>query len=191
MKKIPFSQVEFITSAMDRLPTLTTESGDLFPEIAIVGKSNVGKSSLINHLLRQKIARVSSTPGRTQTINFFDVDGRLAVVDLPGYGFAKVSKEMRMKWATTMENYFINRKTLSLLLLLIDSRRDPSPEDLSFLAWADQRKLPYLVIFTKADTVSQKKLHGFSSDDCLHYSVKDLKCRKTLIDRINKKMSWD
>ncbi len=179
MKKCPFDQVRFLTSALNKLPEL-----DL-PEIVLAGKSNVGKSSLINHLFRRKnIARVSATPGKTQTLNYFIVDEMVALVDLPGYGFAKRSKESQEKWAESLENYFQTRKNLALILLLIDIRRTPGEEDLALMQWANHFNKPLLMIFTKSDTIPEHERKK-TPPTSIYYSIKDPKSRKALIDKIN------
>src|SRR3990167_7295283 len=123
MKPVPFSKAQFIASAFaeEQCPRLLDPSGNPMPEIALVGRSNVGKSSLINHLLRSpKLAKTSSIPGKTQSINFFSVDDRLALVDLPGYGYAKISKTIVQKWSSLIDSYLQKRSTLKALLFLID-----------------------------------------------------------------------
>lgn len=124
------------------------------PEIAVVGRSNVGKSSLLNDLLGTKIARTSSTPGKTQTIQFFTLDEALCFVDLPGYGFAKVPLHVKKNWAPMVQGYLEGRKELKLILLLLDIRREPSEEDLQMLRWAAFYKKKIALILTKVDKVS-------------------------------------
>jgi GTP-binding protein len=186
MKKIPFDQVRFFTSALDHLPELKTKDNDPMLEVALAGRSNVGKSSLINHLFCQKkLAKVSSTPGKTRLINFFIVDEKLALVDLPGYGFAKRSKKEQEKWAAALENYFQNRKTLALILLLIDIRREATEEDIALIKWAEHYKKHLLIIFTKSDTLSNHERKSISPHPSIYYSIKDPKSRKILIDKVN------
>jgi GTP-binding protein len=126
------------------------------PEVAIAGKSNVGKSSLINTLVNRKnLARTSSQPGRTQTINFFLVNEKLSLVDLPGYGFAKAPLEVRKAWKPMVETYLQTRKAIRLVILILDSRRGISPDDATLLDWLDYHDLPALIVLTKADKLSQ------------------------------------
>ena len=127
-----------------------------FPEVAIAGKSNVGKSSLINVLVNRKnLAKTSSSPGRTQVINFFRVNGSLSLVDLPGYGYAKVSLEVRETWKPMVESYLQTRHDIRLVILIVDARRGASPDDLALLDWLDYHRIPSLIVLTKADKLSQ------------------------------------
>lgn len=127
-----------------------------FPEVAFSGKSNVGKSSLINALVNRKnLAKTSSSPGRTQVINFFRVNGKISLVDLPGYGYAKVSLEIRKQWKPMVESYLQTRKGIRLVVLILDARRGASPDDLALLDWLDYHHIPLLIVLTKADKLSQ------------------------------------
>lgn len=131
---------------------------DPFPEVAFAGKSNVGKSSLINVLLnRKKLVKTSSTPGKTQSINFFRVNNKTMFVDLPGYGFAKVPLAVRKKWKPLVEGYLINRKDLKLVVLILDVRRVPSLEDKELLRWFDLYNIPAVVVLSKVDKLSKTK----------------------------------
>lgn len=122
------------------------------PEIAMVGRSNVGKSSLINKVLNRKnFARVSSKPGKTVTINFYDLDQKVMLVDLPGYGYARVSKSEKEKWGEMIQDYLDTRKQLACIFLLVDARHAPSEEDLMMLDWILYYKIPFYVIATKTD----------------------------------------
>jgi GTP-binding protein len=122
------------------------------PEFAFIGRSNVGKSSLINYLCgRKALSKVSVTPGKTQTINFFLINKQFNLVDLPGYSYAKVSKERREVWGKMLRSYIINRKQLQYVFVLIDSRIKPQLVDLEFIAWLAQNNIPQCIIFTKAD----------------------------------------
>ena len=128
------------------------------PELAVVGRSNVGKSSLINALVHQPgLARTSRTPGRTRLLNWFEVDGRFHLVDLPGYGYAAVDKDMRAGWQPLIEAYLSSRTTLAGVLLLIDVRRGPEEEELDFVPWLDSKKIPIVVALTKADKLPKNK----------------------------------
>lgn len=122
------------------------------PEIAMVGRSNVGKSSLINKTLNRKnFARVSSKPGKTATINFYNLDNALYLVDLPGYGYAKVSKQEKQRWGEMIQQYLDERETLERIFLLVDARHKPSEDDMMMLEWIRYYKKPFSVIATKAD----------------------------------------
>ena len=129
------------------------------PEIAFIGRSNVGKSSLINGLLRQKgLARTSSTPGRTQQINFFRINQRFFFVDLPGYGYAKVPQALKESWRSLTENYFRGRKQLAHCVLIVDSRVGPTELDLEQAAWFRRNLLPFFIVSTKSDKLSKVEL---------------------------------
>ena len=128
------------------------------PEIAVVGRSNVGKSSLINTLVHQQgFARTSRTPGRTRLINWFEVDGRFHLVDLPGYGYAAVDRNMRAGWQPLIEAYLDKRAVLAGVVLLVDVRRGPEEEELDFVPWLEARKVPIVVALTKADKLPKNK----------------------------------
>lgn len=127
------------------------------PEIAFSGRSNVGKSSLLNQLVRRKkFARVSNTPGRTQEINFFSVNREFALVDLPGYGYARVSKEKKGQWGRLIEGYLRTSKDLRGVVQLIDARHDPTPEDLGMLDLLADIGIPTLIVVTKIDKLSAR-----------------------------------
>jgi GTP-binding protein len=128
------------------------------PELAVVGRSNVGKSSLINALVGQNgLARTSRTPGRTRLLNWFEIDGRFNLVDLPGYGYAAVDRDMRAGWQPLIEEYLAKRDVLAGVLLLIDVRRGPEEEELDFVPWLENRKVPIVVALTKADKLPKNK----------------------------------
>src|SRR5262245_55130066 len=152
---------------------------DQRPEIAFLGRSNVGKSSLINSLLGVKgLARTSSTPGRTQSINFFLINEEFYFVDLPGYGFAKTSKEKRRTWGKLIERYLAERKQLVISILIVDARHEPSPLDLQMKSWLQHYGLPFLVVSTKIDKLTsneQRKSRQltekiFETEDIIPYS---------------------
>ncbi len=129
---------------------------DRQPEIAFAGRSNVGKSSLLNRLLgRRRLARVSRTPGRTQTINFYWINGAFYFVDLPGYGYAKVAERMRRSWAPMVEGYLRTRAVLRAVVMIVDARHPPSPLDQEMRAWLQAARIPHLVVLTKVDKVKR------------------------------------
>ena len=132
---------------------------DELPEIAMAGRSNVGKSSLINMLINRKnLARTSSTPGKTQTINFYDIDNKFRFVDLPGYGYAKVSKVQKATWGKIMETYLNNRKTLLEVIQLVDLRHEPTEQDIQMYQWILECGFNGIVIATKHDKVKGSQL---------------------------------
>ncbi len=135
---------------------------DIRPQIALSGRSNVGKSSLINTLLgRKSMARVSSAPGKTITINYFDIDSKIYLVDLPGYGYAKRSKESKKSWSSLTEDYFLNNPSadaLRLVIQLIDIRIDPTEDDIMMMNWLIEHDIHFVVIATKTDKLSKAQL---------------------------------
>ena len=137
------------------------------PEIAFAGRSNVGKSSLINKTLNRKnFARVSSKPGKTATINFYNVDNALRLVDLPGDGYAKVSRQEKQKWGEMIQHYLDIRDELKMIFLLVDCRHAPSADDLMMLEWIRYYQKPFAVIATKADKVKPSQREGAISVIC-------------------------
>ncbi|GAB4189400.1 MAG: hypothetical protein Tsb0015_10060 [Simkaniaceae bacterium] len=200
MEKLLFKNTEYLGSFLDLSkipPYFSSKKAEALPEIALIGRSNVGKSSLINHLLQNKIAYISSKPGKTQTLNFFVVDELLCFVDLPGYGFAKVPNNLKKKWGPALDKYLTNRHSLKLILLLLDSRRIPNEDDLKLIQFASFYKIPFLLVFTKYDKLSQseKSSHNklikawFEKNlkeeiPAIYYSIKEPNCRKILISQI-------
>ncbi|MCH9614441.1 MAG: GTP-binding protein EngB [Chlamydiia bacterium] len=147
------SKVEFLFSKLTDIPELK------LPEVALIGRSNVGKSSLLNHMLsKKKLAKVSSTPGKTQMLNFFNFNDELTFVDLPGYGFANVPPKVRKVWDNAIHHYLTKRPNLKLLLVLLDSRRDLTKLDADFIAFAIETKLPLLLVFTKCDKLKPREV---------------------------------
>jgi GTP-binding protein len=145
-------QTEFIKSAVKPKDYPPPD----FPEVAFVGRSNVGKSSLINVLANRKaLVRTSSTPGRTQLINFFDINGILTLVDLPGYGYAKAPPDVRKQWGPMIETYLAKRSNLRTVVLILDIRRIPSEGDLQMLAWLETYNIPPIIVLTKCDKLSK------------------------------------
>jgi GTP-binding protein len=151
---VPKVLAEFVLSASgpERFPR------EEFPEIAFLGRSNVGKSSLINALIGQKgLAFTSNRPGCTQAINFYRVGGAYYFVDLPGYGYARVSKDQTLQWKKLIESYLLERKALELSLLILDSRRGWMERDLDLKRWLEVHCKPYLVVATKVDKLNQSE----------------------------------
>ncbi len=131
---------------------------ELMPEIAFAGRSNVGKSSLINVLVNRKsLVRTSSTPGRTQMLNFFCINDKLLLVDLPGYGFAKVPKAVKKAWGPMIRTYLQSRENLAAVVLLFDIRRTPREEDIQLLDWLEELDIPTIPVITKADKVNRSQ----------------------------------
>ncbi|MBQ6949455.1 MAG: YihA family ribosome biogenesis GTP-binding protein [Firmicutes bacterium] len=149
---------------------------DTLPEVAFAGRSNVGKSSLLNTLTNRKnLARVSGTPGKTRTINFFQINDAFRIVDLPGYGYAKLSKSATADWGNMMETYLANRENLRLVIQLVDIRHEPTAQDVQMYQWLQHYGLDGVVVATKADKISRNQLRtqmnlirktlGMSQDD--------------------------
>ena len=150
------TSAEFVRSAFDRRHWIT----DGRPEVAFLGRSNVGKSSLLNSLLGRKgLARTSNTPGRTQSINYFLVNDEFYLVDLPGYGYAKVSKAMRKDWGEMARDYLTDREELVLFIQLIDSRHEPTELDIQLNDWLQVNEKHHIVVATKADKLSNNQLN--------------------------------
>ena len=146
---------EFVKSAVDP----SQYPHDLLPEVAFVGRSNVGKSSLINTLVnRKRIARTSNTPGRTQLVNFFLVNKKLSFVDLPGYGYAKVPVSVKRGWKAMVEGYLEGRKTLRLVVMILDIRREPSADDAMLIQWLRSNRVEIVFVLTKADKFSRSRV---------------------------------
>ena len=142
---------EFVTSM-----SVYADPDPRLPQIAVAGKSNVGKSSLINSLCRRKaLAKTSATPGKTRLINLFLLNGSFHLVDLPGYGFAKVDKQEKQRWGGMMEKYFRETEALKLTLHLVDIRHEPTKDDLQMNEFLRAMNLPFLVVATKADKISR------------------------------------
>ncbi|MFH2093050.1 MAG: ribosome biogenesis GTP-binding protein YihA/YsxC [Pseudomonadota bacterium] len=183
--------VNFVKSAVkpDQYPAYA------FPEIAFAGRSNVGKSSLINTLIqRRDLVKTSAKPGCTQLINFFLINESLSFVDLPGYGYAKVSKKIREQWRPMIELYLNSRESLLGLVLLIDIRRDPEKEELDMIQWLEKHPIPYLVVLTKADKLSKTKQEkrvlsicaqlNRDKDRVILFSARTKKGRESIISEI-------
>jgi len=149
-----FKKANFVTSA----PALDVCPEPHFPEICFAGRSNVGKSTLINALVDHKgLARTSNVPGKTQVINYYLVDDKIYLVDLPGFGYAQVSKKERERWGRDIRDYLLQRSTLQLVLHLVDIRHEPSKLDEEFFYWLGSNRLPFIVVLTKGDKISHNK----------------------------------
>ncbi len=149
------TSARFIASLTDvkQLPT------DGLPEIALVGRSNVGKSSLINKLCGKKnLAFISSTPGKTQTLNYFLINESFYLVDLPGYGYARVPEHVKARWSKLIENYLSNREQIKLVLHIVDARHEPTELDKMMAGWLDYFKIPYIIVITKIDKIARSKI---------------------------------
>ena len=146
---------EFVTSAVKT----SQYPPEVLPEIAFAGRSNVGKSSLINTLVnRKRLVKTSSTPGRTQLINFFDINQNLTFVDLPGYGYARVPAAVRKKWGPMIETYLSTRQTLKGVVIIMDIRRLPREEEQNLIHWLAHYSIASILVLTKTDKLSKTKL---------------------------------
>jgi GTP-binding protein len=149
------TKAEFIKSAF----TEDDWPKDSQPEVAFLGRSNVGKSSLINSVLAVRgLARTSSTPGRTQSLNFFSVNDRFKFVDFPGFGYARVPKNIKSTWGEMATGYLANRRQLVLSIHIVDSRHEPTKQDLQLHEWLEQSSKPQLIVATKSDKLSHNEL---------------------------------
>ncbi|GAB6096940.1 ribosome biogenesis GTP-binding protein YihA/YsxC [Desulfatiferula olefinivorans] len=182
---------EFVKSAVK--PSQYPEAA--LPEVAFVGRSNVGKSSLINTLLnRKRLVKTSSTPGRTQLINFFNINGTFTFVDLPGYGYAKVPKSVVKTWGDMIETYLSTRQTLKGVVMLMDIRRTPGQDETDLIGWFQHYHIPTCYVLTKADKFSnqKRKVHhehcgetlGLPPSELICFSAKTRLGRERLLDHI-------
>lgn len=148
-------KASFITSAAGAKDMIVSE----LPQVAVVGKSNVGKSSFINYLANDgKLARTSKEPGRTRLINYFLFNEDFILTDLPGYGFARVSREEKKKWAATIEEYLDNEDNLRLVCFLVDIRHDPTEDDKIMYNYLFKRAVPFIIVATKSDKIAKSKV---------------------------------
>ncbi|WP_353894250.1 ribosome biogenesis GTP-binding protein YihA/YsxC [Proteinivorax hydrogeniformans] len=164
-----------------------------FCEVAFVGRSNVGKSSIINTLANRKnIARTSGKPGKTQTINFYEVNNSLMLVDLPGYGFAKVSKQQKAGWKKMIESYLLKRTTLKGVVQLIDLRHKPTSEDQDMFAWLLENKFPVLLVATKSDKLSNNQVQKNLKELCNTLGVpKDYPIIFSALTKVGREEVWE
>lgn len=148
------TKAEIVTSAVEP----SQYPGGHFPEVALAGRSNVGKSSFINRLLsRKNLVRTSSKPGKTRTLNFYNINDAFYFVDVPGYGYAKVSKQERNKWGKMMEAYFETREQLKAVVLVVDSRHQPTQEDIQMYNYVTYLEIPIIVVATKIDKLKRSQ----------------------------------
>ena len=152
---INFNKAEFVLSAVKA----STFIRDGKPQVTFAGRSNVGKSSVINRLLgRKNFARVGATPGKTNQINYFDIDGKIYFTDLPGYGYAKVSKEERDRWGRLMESYFAEPDLITLGVLIVDARHKPTADDVTMCDWFKGTGCPVIVVANKLDKLKKSQV---------------------------------
>ncbi|MEI3612881.1 ribosome biogenesis GTP-binding protein YihA/YsxC [Pseudogracilibacillus sp. SO30301A] len=150
--KVTKAEIEISAVSTAQYPTTN------LPEIALAGRSNVGKSSFINRIIgRKNLVRTSSKPGKTRTLNFYTINDLFYFVDVPGYGYAKVSKKEREKWGRMMEEYFETREQLQLVVLIVDIRHQPTTEDLQMYDYINYFEIPLLIIATKLDKIAKNK----------------------------------
>ncbi len=192
-----FFQAKFIKTAIYArdYPIIRNVSGHLLPEVAVAGRSNVGKSSLLNHLFQTKqLVKVSSTPGKTQALNFFNLNDEIAFADLPGYGYAAVPLKVKKQWGPMVQTYLQERKTLKLILFLLDIRRLPNEDDRQFVEWVVYHQKAMILVLTKTDKVdpnerkinTQRILEELQIDHLhyVHYSTTKNRGRQELIHMI-------
>ena len=187
-------EVEFLKSAFRETDYPPPDK----PEIAFAGRSNVGKSSLINVIVRRrKVARTSARPGRTQAINFFSVDNRLYLVDLPGYGYARVPLKVKKSWGDMVETYLRKRANIKAVVVILDIRRDPNSGDMNLLYWLKQYDINSILVLTKADKLSRNQsisrvkligsqLAGVSTDRPTTFSSKTGEGRGEIWEKIDR-----
>jgi GTP-binding protein len=189
---------EFVTSAVKKDQYPPSE----LPEIAFAGKSNVGKSSLINTLLnRKQLVKTSSTPGRTQLINFFRINNAMMFVDLPGFGYARVPEKIRKEWGPMIETYLTSRETLRGVVLIIDIRRNPGQYEFDLMDWLFHHNIPCLPVMTKADKLKKNnrilqhqkaaEILGMDLNDLLLFSTKSRQGREQVWDEITRLVQSD
>ena len=190
------TSAEFLTGAV----SYKQYPDSAYPELAFAGRSNVGKSSLINSLLnRKKLVKTSQTPGKTQEINFFKINNDFIFTDLPGYGFAKVPQSVQKRWGKMIEDYLLKRETLLAVIFIIDLRRRPSQLDLSLQRWLEVHGVEYLLVGTKVDKLSQSEIKkqkdklnvayfDGGEGELLVYSSKSSRGRKELWSEITSRL---
>lgn len=183
------NKAEFMTSAVKTEQFPNT----MLPEIVLSGRSNVGKSSFINSMVRRNgLAHTSSRPGKTQTLNFFNIDDRMIFVDVPGYGYAKVSKKQREEFGAMIENYFETRKQIKLAVLLVDFRHEPSEDDVIMYNFLKYYDIPTIVVATKVDKVnrSQHQKHTKVIKQALEFELSDKFVMYSAETLLGKEEAW-
>ena len=187
------TSTEFIKSAFKEVDW----PRDARPEIAFLGRSNVGKSSLINSLLGVRgLARTSNTPGRTQALNFYLINGHFRLVDLPGYGYARAPKAVKAEWSEAAENFLAKREQLVLSIHVVDSRHEPSKQDLQLHEWLEYHEKPHLIVATKSDKLSNNELRrnierakqALKTDQVVTYSATVKRGREEVWSAIEKSL---
>jgi GTP-binding protein len=203
LKKIEWKNTIFVKTAVEEkeYPMVKNDRGDPLPEAAVVGRSNVGKSTLLNSLFKTPLVRTSSTPGKTQHLNFFTVDKTLSFVDLPGYGFAKVPTQIRREWGPMILEYLNSRPSLQMILFLFDIRRTPAQEDLDLMEWIAKAGKGVILVLTKVDKVTENEkrkltdqiLKGFDVPGLhyLHFSAPKKIGREILVRMIHEAFSGE
>lgn len=192
------SKAKFIKTAIlpKDYPLIRDERGRILSEVAVAGRSNVGKSSLLNDLFHSKfLVKTSSTPGKTQALNFFNFEDRIAFADLPGYGYAQVPQNIKKQWGPMVQAYLEKRETLKVILFLMDIRRIPNDDDLQFLDWVVNSEKAMILVLTKVDKVkiNERKANTLlilealraSNIHYVYYSATKNKGRKELLAMIN------
>ena len=186
-------KASFITSAAGAKDMIVSE----LPQVAVVGKSNVGKSSFINYLANDgKLARTSKEPGRTRLINYFLFNEDFILTDLPGYGFARVSREEKKKWAATIEDYLDNEDNLRLVCFLVDIRHDPTEDDKIMYNYLFKRAVPFIIVATKSDKIAKSKVKNqlrhlasvlkVGMDNILPVSSQNKTAKEEVLEKIEK-----
>jgi GTP-binding protein len=187
------TSAEFIKSAFQQADW----PQDAKPEVAFLGRSNVGKSSLINSLLGVRgLARTSNTPGRTQSLNFYLINERFRLVDLPGYGYARAPKALKAEWSAAAENFLAKREHLVLSIHVVDSRHEPSKQDLQLHEWLEHHEKPHLIVATKSDKLSNNELrrnierakHALKTNQVVTYSATLRRGREEVWSAIEKSL---
>lgn len=190
------TEKDFLKAAfLKSISNVSQISNNILPEVAFAGRSNVGKSSLLNALFQRKnLVKTSSTPGKTQLINYFDINEKFFCVDLPGYGYAKISKDKKASWQNMLETFLTTNKQLKMIYLLIDSRHDLMESDKEMISWLDYCHLNFTIVLSKIDKISKnelsnkiKMIKNYTDKNTFTFSYKNL----NLIDTLRKQICTD